>query len=452
MRTLTYSSTHCGYLHCHRSHHQRPTTIRRAHTSSPLKLDHSVIIEEETLPGYNPSHYYAVRIGDLLRDRYHIIGKLGYGSTSTVWLCRDLKSQGSSVYVALKIHTNNNSKSHRELPVYKYINNLKESSHEGRKYVRALRDHFELEGPHGNHICLVHETAGLNLEELRDLLPNQTFEPDLLRQSLRSILRGLHFLHSEVGVIHTDIQPKNILLGVLDNSAFERFERDEKEAPFPQKELPCGRIVYVSHPMPLTKGPPLLCDLSEARFATSEHQSNKDLIMPDLYRAPEVILGMPWSYEVDIWGFGMMLWDLLEPTRLFAAKGPDGRYSEAHHLAQMIAMMGPPPTGFLERSDHSAMYFDQKGHWKGGIEIPEDMTLEAAEQRLQGEEKAQFLNLMRKTLQWRPEDRCSIEDIYLDEWMMADLITSGEIVSTCSSFPSSSPRLRFRPGPVCDAL
>lgn len=63
--------------------------------------------------------------------------------------------------------------------------------------------------------------------------------------------------------------------------------------------------------MPLTKGPPLLCDLSEARFAASERQSNKALITPDLYRAPEVILGLPWSYEVDIWGFGMMVCLLL---------------------------------------------------------------------------------------------------------------------------------------------
>ena len=31
----------------------------------------------------------------------------------------------------------------------------------------------------------------------------------------------------------TDIQPKNILLGVLDDSAFARFERDELKDPMP---------------------------------------------------------------------------------------------------------------------------------------------------------------------------------------------------------------------------
>ena len=56
--------------------------------------------------------------------------------------------------------------------------------------------------------------------------------------------------------------------------------------------------------MPLTKGPPLLSDLSEARCGDVEHT---DLIMPDVYRSPEVVLSMEWSYPVDIWGFAMVV-------------------------------------------------------------------------------------------------------------------------------------------------
>ncbi|KAG9626036.1 hypothetical protein KCU64_g18966, partial [Aureobasidium melanogenum] len=47
-------------------------------------------IEEETFPDYNASHFYLVRIGEILRDRYQIVRKLGFGGTSTVWLARDL--------------------------------------------------------------------------------------------------------------------------------------------------------------------------------------------------------------------------------------------------------------------------------------------------------------------------------------------------------------------------
>ena len=104
-----------------------------------------------------------------------------------------------------------------------------------------------------------------------------------------------------------DIQPKKILLGILDDSCFQRFERDEIDYPIPRKELP-SRTVYVSRPMPLTKGAPSLCDLSEARF---EESSNVDLVMPDVYRAPEVVLGMPWSYPIDLWGFAITVCTIL---------------------------------------------------------------------------------------------------------------------------------------------
>lgn len=92
-----------------------------------------------------------------------------------------------------------------------------------------------------------------------------------------------------------------MLLGILDNSAFVRFEREEGENPMPRKEL-SDRTIYTSRPMPLTKGAPSLSDLSEARF---DHPDNADLVMPGVYRAPEVVLGMPWSYPIDVWGFAM---------------------------------------------------------------------------------------------------------------------------------------------------
>ena len=47
--------------------------------------------EEETLPGYKPNQFYQVRIGDTLDSRYKVIGKLGYGAHSTVWLCRNIE-------------------------------------------------------------------------------------------------------------------------------------------------------------------------------------------------------------------------------------------------------------------------------------------------------------------------------------------------------------------------
>jgi serine/threonine-protein kinase SRPK3 len=75
-------------------------------SSQPLRLpnsgfkviESSVSVEEESIPNYKAQRYYPVRIGEVFDERYQVIGKLGYGSSSTVWLCRDLKYGDSSFY------------------------------------------------------------------------------------------------------------------------------------------------------------------------------------------------------------------------------------------------------------------------------------------------------------------------------------------------------------------
>ena len=140
-----------------------------------------------------------MKLGQLFHDRYRVIGKLGYGSAATVWLCNDLHE--GAAYVALKVYINR-SKTQRELPIYRHVNGIR-SEHGGGNYIRKLLDSFEVAGPHGTHVCLVHEALGMNMEELRELTPDRLFSADLARQSLRDILRGLHFLHTEAHVVHT---------------------------------------------------------------------------------------------------------------------------------------------------------------------------------------------------------------------------------------------------------
>lgn len=70
---------------------------------------------------------------------------------------------------------------------------------------------------------------------------------------------------------------------------------------------------------------------------------------------------------------------------------------------------------------------DRPGRWKGSVPIPQK-SLESSEARLQGQEKALFLTFIRKMLQWKPEDRSGIRDLYTDEWSCEDLIRSEQVV------------------------
>jgi serine/threonine-protein kinase SRPK3 len=71
--------------------------------------------------------------------------------------------------------------------------------------LRKLLDSFKTNGPDRKHLCLVHEALGMNLEELRDLLPGGEFDSELVRESIRGKLRALHFLREEAHVIHTGL-------------------------------------------------------------------------------------------------------------------------------------------------------------------------------------------------------------------------------------------------------
>lgn len=70
----------------------KPTASRRIFTpaaQSATILLADVPIEEERIFGYDPRRFLPVNPGDLLNNKYEIVTKLGWGTTSTVWLARD---------------------------------------------------------------------------------------------------------------------------------------------------------------------------------------------------------------------------------------------------------------------------------------------------------------------------------------------------------------------------
>lgn len=65
----------------------------------------AVLFEEEQLEGFQRGVYYPVNIGDLFASNYQVVGKLGFGVTSTVWLARDLQQVA---FGNCAIYTNSN--------------------------------------------------------------------------------------------------------------------------------------------------------------------------------------------------------------------------------------------------------------------------------------------------------------------------------------------------------
>ncbi|PLB50864.1 kinase-like protein, partial [Aspergillus steynii IBT 23096] len=354
------------------------------------ELDTSLLVEEESIPTYKPELFYPAHIGDVFNHRYQVVGKLGYGSSSTVWLCRDLRERR---YITLKIYTASKTVT-REIEAYNHIKTI-QSDHAGQSCLRSLIDTFQARSPNGNgvHTCLVHPPLGISLDQLTKLLPKGVMTSAMVRTTIRNVLAALDFLHTEARVIHTEFH-----------------------SPIPRKVLG-DRTIYLSRPLPISLGTPVLCDLGEARLGTDQQQGD---IMPDLYRAPEVIVEMNWDYKVDIWNVGMVIWDLFEHRHLFRARNPDHKLDDRYHLAEMQAVLGSPPLEFLARSERSRDFWDEKGQWKGAALVP-DYNLEALEERLGGDEKDEFLRFLRRMLCWLPEERATAKELLFDPWLMQGL-------------------------------
>src|SRR4051794_38661382 len=98
------------------------------------------------------------------------------------------------------------------------------------------------------------------------------------------------------------------MLDCRDPTVFKDWEKEEQETPSPSK-VDGDRMIYQSRQFNLRKyvrgvGRCMISDFGVARIGTQPHTG---FIQPERYRAPEVILCMPWGSAVDIWNLGVMV-------------------------------------------------------------------------------------------------------------------------------------------------
>ena len=152
----------------------------------------------EDLEDYRLGGYHPIRLGDELSNRrYHIVHKLGYGRSSTVWLVRD---RVEDRYVSLKVITARQSELSPEVDVRNRLR-CGDWHHPGRPFVLSPLNEFYIDGPNGRHLCLVSEVAGPSILDVKTAAEHGMLPIEAAQNITAQLALGLSYVHS-CGVIH----------------------------------------------------------------------------------------------------------------------------------------------------------------------------------------------------------------------------------------------------------
>lgn len=147
----------------------------------------------ERLERYQPGGYYPALIGDMFKDRYRIVHKLGQGTYSTVWLARD---EQQAVYVAVKIGTGDSPSS--EADVLCAITDTCQADCSGRAMIPLIHDRFEIQSPNGSHKCYVTPPAQSSVAAASF---SSFFDLDTARALASELVLAIAYTHAR-GFVH----------------------------------------------------------------------------------------------------------------------------------------------------------------------------------------------------------------------------------------------------------
>lgn len=258
-----------------------------------------------------PDGHYRIILGELLDGRYAVQQQIGKGTFATVVRAQDTRTGGS---VAVKIACNNETMYKAGQKEMDMLHVLNQQDPEDKKHIIRLLRNFD----HKGHMCLVFENLSADLREvLKKFGRNVGLNIKAIRSYAQQMFLSLSHL-KKCQILHADLKPDNIL---------------------------------VSEKRNLLK----VCDLGTAAFADDAEVT--PYLVSRFYRAPEVILGMPFDYAIDMWSIGCTLYELYTGRILFA--GADNNQM----LRVIQECRGKFPIRMLKKSTLAEKHFDIDGNF-----------------------------------------------------------------------------------------
>uniref|UniRef100_A0A453JEE0 non-specific serine/threonine protein kinase n=2 Tax=Aegilops tauschii subsp. strangulata TaxID=200361 RepID=A0A453JEE0_AEGTS len=259
----------------------------------------------------DPEGYYTHRFGELLDGRYEITAAHGKGVFSTVVRAKDLKAgKDDPDVVAIKIIRKNETMYKAGKQEVSILEKLASADREDRRHCVRFISSFM----YRNHLCLVFESLNMNLREvLKKFGRNIGLKLTAVRAYSKQLFIALKHLKN-CKVLHCDIKPDNMLVNDAKNVL-------------------------------------KLCDFGNAMLAGMNEVT--PYLVSRFYRAPEIILGLPYDHPLDIWSVGCCLYELSTGKVLF----PGATNNDMLRLH--MELKGPFPKKMLRKGAFTMQHFDQ---------------------------------------------------------------------------------------------
>lgn len=253
--------------------------------------------------------YYRVILGELLDSRYHVKANLGKGIFSSVIRAVDNQTER---LVAIKIIRNNDHMMKEGMKEMQILQRLADADPDDRKHMIRLQRSFS----HKGHLCMVFENLHINLREVikkfgRDVGINLK----AVRSYAQQMFLGLSLLR-KCNVLHADLKPDNVLV----NEAGSALK---------------------------------ICDLGSATDASTPEEATPYLVSR-FYRAPEIVLGVPYDFAIDMWSIGCTLFELYTGKILFTGR------TNNQMLRSIMECRGKFSLKMLKKAELGAVHFDEQ--------------------------------------------------------------------------------------------
>ncbi|XP_077999736.1 stress-activated protein kinase JNK-like isoform X2 [Glandiceps talaboti] len=347
-------------------------------TSHAVKLNWSKIAEEYRMSKhyghkyYNNSDFYSVDVGDtnfVILKRYQNLKPIGSGAQGIVCAAYDTTS-GQNVAIKKLSRPFQNvthaKRAYREFVLMKLCNH---------KNIIGLLNAFTPQRTFEDFqdVYLVMELMDANLCQVIQM----DLDHERMSYLMYQLLCGIKHLHS-AGIIHRDLKPSNIVV---------RSDCTLK-----------------------------ILDFGLARTAGTSFMMTP-YVVTRYYRAPEVILGMGYKENVDLWSVGCIMGEMIRGGVMFPGTDHIDQWNK------IIEQLGTPSQEFMKRLQPTVRNYVENRPKYGGYSFEKlfpEVLFPAENTELNKLKASHARGLLSKMLVIDPEERISVDDAlqhpYIHVW------------------------------------